>query len=126
MHKKVTEDTLRDLDSMGIPRIYVYNKADLRDRDHTVINRPGSEAVYISARTGYGIDELLDAMSAVFRAGSRQIDVLIPYSAGDLLDRVHREGEIIHESYESRGIKISAICPAPLAHSLEKAVAGCR
>ena len=63
-HRKVTEETLKDLDALSIPRLYVYNKADLRDGDLTVENVPGRDTIYISARTGYGIDALLDAIEA--------------------------------------------------------------
>ena len=120
MHRKVTEDTLKDLDSMGIPRLYVYNKADLRDPDFTKENMKGSESVYISARTGYGIDDMLDALHDILRSGSRRIDVMIPYSSGDLLNRIHKEAEIISEDYEGNGIHVIAICPAGLADLTEK------
>ena len=115
MHKKVTEDTLRDLDVSGIPRMYVYNKADLREGGLTVQNQPDGDSYYISARTGYGIDELLDAMQDIFKAGSRMIDICIPYTDGHILSRIHREGEILEESFEADGTHIRAVCPAPLA-----------
>ena len=121
MHRKVTEDTLKDLDSTGIPRLYVYNKSDLRGEGLTVDNKEGSDSVYVSARTGYGIDALLDALQGIFLSGSRKVEVLIPYSEGHLLDRLHREAEIISESYEENGIEISALCQAPLADVIEKA-----
>ncbi len=69
-HKKITEDTLKDLDALSIPRIYVYNKADLRDSELTVANRPDSDTVFISARTGYGVDDLLDRIEAIISASS--------------------------------------------------------
>ncbi|MCR5508123.1 MAG: GTPase HflX [Lachnospiraceae bacterium] len=115
LHRKVTEDTLRDLDVEGIPRLYVYNKADLRDGGLTVLNRPGSDHCYISARTGYGIDDLLDSLKDIFGAGSRMVDICVPYTDGDILSRIHSEGEVEEESYEAEGTHIRAVCPAPLA-----------
>ncbi len=115
MHRKVTEDTLRDLDVSGIPRICVYNKADLRDKDLSVQNHPGEDAYYISARTGYGVDDLLDALQGIFQSGSRIVDICIPYTEGNLLSRIHREGEVLEESFETEGTHIRAVCPAPLA-----------
>ena len=114
-HKKITEDTLRDLDALEIPRLYIYNKADIRDGQLTVKNHPGSDSIYISARTGYGIDELLTALEDIFRAGSREVEVHIPYSAGGMLNRIHNEAQVISESYEEGGVRITAVCPAPLA-----------
>ncbi len=67
-HKAVTEDTLRELDALSVPRIYVYNKADIRSEELTVENTPGSDSVYISAKTGYGMDDLLDAIERFLHA----------------------------------------------------------
>ena len=114
-HRKVTEDTLRDLDALGIPRIYVYNKADLRDEDLTICNIPGTGRVYISAKTGYGIDDLLDALSDVFATGNRTLDTVIPYDMGDVLSRIHDGATVISESFEADGTHIVADCPSALA-----------
>lgn len=115
MHKRVTEDTLRDLEVLGIPRIYVYNKCDLRDEGLTSDQREGNESVFVSARTGYGTEELIEMLYGIFQSGNRRIDVVIPYSAGDLLNRLHNEAEIISEDYDEDGIHVAAICPASLA-----------
>ncbi|MBR5406691.1 MAG: GTPase HflX [Lachnospiraceae bacterium] len=114
-HKIITEDTLKDLDAMGIPRIYVYNKADIRSESLTVKNQPGSGSVYVSARTGYGIDDLLDALEDIFRSGSVHVDVCIPYTDGHLINLLHSEGQILSESYEEDGILISAVCPVKIS-----------
>ena len=115
MHKKITEDTLRDLDALGIPRIYVYNKADLRSTGLDTANLPDREFVYISAATGYGIDCLLDSLNKIFCSGDKTVDVIIPYTDGDLLNRIHNNARIISEEYEERGTHIIAVCPASLA-----------
>lgn len=118
MHRKVTEDTLKDLDVAGIPRIYVYNKADLRGVELTTENCTGGDIIYISARTGYGIDVLFERLYGIFREGSRDIEVLIPYSAGDLLSRLHNEAEIISEEHTPDGTLVAATCPAALADQI--------
>ncbi|MCR5302182.1 MAG: GTPase HflX [Lachnospiraceae bacterium] len=115
MHRKVTEDTLRDLDAMGIPRIYVYNKADLRDRELNIKNEPGSDIIYISARTGYGIDVLLDRLQDIFLADSHMIDILIPYTSGNLLSLLHNGADIISEEHKENGTHVIARCPAAMA-----------
>ena len=115
MHKKITEDTLRDLDALGIPRLYAYNKSDLRDERLSVDNKPEEERVYISARTGYGIDDLLDKLYEILGRGSRTIDVVIPYTEGSLLNRLHSESQVISESFGENGTHIVAVCPAHLA-----------
>lgn len=120
MHKKVTEDTLKDLGALDIPRIYVYNKADLRPPELTVENHKGNETVYISARTGYGTDDMLELLYETFSAGCRRVDVIIPYSSGEIVDLLHREADIVSESYEEDGIHIVADCPGKIADRIEK------
>lgn len=117
-HMKVTEDTLNDLDTKGIPRIYVYNKADLRDPDMTVKNIPGSESVFISARTGFGIEELLDKLENIFSAGDKDVDMVIPYTSGEMLNRLHNEAKVVSEEYAEDGIHIKAKIPAVLCASM--------
>lgn len=119
-HLKITEDTLRELGTEGIPRIYVYNKADLRDPDMTVKSVPGSGSVYISAKNGYGMQELLDMLEDIFRAHDRRVEVTVPYTSGDLLNRIHNEGNVLSERYEEDGVHVSADCPEALADLLEK------
>jgi GTP-binding protein HflX len=114
-HRKVTEDTLNDLGTEGIPRIYVYNKSDLRDPDMTVKNVPGSESVYISAKSGYGIQELMDMLEDIFRTGDRRVEITVPYTSGDLLNRIHNEGNVLSQNYEEDGVHITADCPEALA-----------
>ena len=122
MHKKVTEDTLRDLEVDGIPRIYVYNKADLRDRPVPAGETRGGDSYYVSARSGYGIEELLDALYGIIASGNRLVEMCIPYTEGRLLDRIHREGEILEERFEEDGTYIKAVCPGHLADMLTSGV----
>lgn len=123
MHRKITEDTLKDLDAIDIPRLHVYNKADIRDPDLSIANSPERDSVYISAKTGYGMDDLLDKICEMLNPTSRTIDVVIPYTAGGLLSRLHDNSQIISESFEEGGTHICAICPAALADSIESAAA---
>ena len=112
MHRKVTEETLKELNVLEIPRIYVYNKADLRDEDKSIRNEPDSDKVYISARTGYGVEDLLDMLQRIFTEKNRRIEITVPFSEGALINRLHKEAEILSEVYETDGIHIVAICPA--------------
>ena len=118
-HKKVTEDILKDMDVLGIPRIYVYNKSDLRDADMNITNTPGSDKFYISAKTGYGIDDLLDELQNIFRKGNRIVEKIIPFSDGQIINRFHEEAEVESESYEEDGVHIRALCPGYLADYIE-------
>ena len=54
-------------------------------------------ALAISARTGAGIDELLETMGDRLRIGDRVVELEIPWTRGDVLAAVHREGGIVGE-----------------------------
>ncbi len=113
-HRRITEETLRDLDCEGIPRIYVYNKSDLRDFIPEIRDSSDMKCVYISAREGSGIDRLLDMIYESAGAGRQEIDILIPYTDGDLINRIHNEADVISENFEENGTHIRAVCTKQL------------
>ena len=79
---------------------------------------PGSESVYISARSGYGIEDLLNSLEKIFSEGDKDVDTVIPYTSGDLLNRLHREARVISEDYVEEGVHIKAKVPSVLAASM--------
>ena len=82
-------------------------------------NKDDSDAVYISAKTGYGLDALFDKIEEIFAASSRTVDAVIPYTSGDLINRIHNEAQVISESFEEGGTHIVAQCPEALAGYIE-------
>lgn len=61
--REVTEETLKELGAGDIPVIYVYNKSDLRmqeDGSKMTLPRIQENRIYLSAKTGEGIQELVD------------------------------------------------------------------
>lgn len=110
IQREVTEDTLKKLDCGDIPRIYVMNKCDRLD--FVPSGSPGDETrVYISAKSGAGLEELLDKIKEVVYAGNKVIEVLIPYSKGALVDLINREGHVIEMEYKPEGTFIKADVP---------------
>ena len=61
------------------------------------------------------IDELLDAMQNIVNSSNRMINVCLPYNEGTLLNRIHKEAEVISENYEEDGIYVQANGPEALA-----------
>ena len=57
--REVTEETLKDLGAGDIPVIYVYNKAD-RCMDPAELPVIRDNRIYMSAKTGAGIPELVE------------------------------------------------------------------
>ncbi len=98
------------LDTIGagdVPELLCFNKRDLTGEWKRLVDRhPGSVAV--SGVTGEGIDDLLDAISDRLRALTAPVDLLVPYSRGDVLAEIHREGEVISESATDEGMAVRA------------------
>lgn len=120
-HKRVTEDTLKELGADGIPRIYVMNKADKTEEIPDNEKVKSSKRVYVSAKTGFGIESLRAMILEEIDAGNEEIEALLPYSRGELTDRIRRIASNVSEEYREDGIFIKACCPKYLAEEIAKA-----
>ena len=103
------DDVLGSIEAARVPQLIVFNKTDVAwpERVDQLLGRyPGSVA--ISAYSGDGVPELLDAISDRVRALTNVIELFIPYGRGDLLAAVHREGEVLVESHEDAGTRVRA------------------
>jgi GTPase len=78
------------------------------------------EAVFVSARTGDGIDALRRRMAGLAVPTDTAVDVVIPYDRGDLVARVHADGRVQQEEHNSEGTRLRARVPVALAASLRE------
>ncbi|NQW72686.1 MAG: GTPase HflX [Actinobacteria bacterium] len=118
-------EVLNEIGAGGVPELVVINKCDIADPDRvTTLLRREPHAVVISAMTGEGIDELLLAIEADLPHLMEEIDILLPYSRGDLLSRVHSQGDVIAIEHEEGGTRLKARVPRALAGELLQACGG--
>ena len=111
--------------ALDVPELIVLNKTDLADAVTLAALRTGlPEAVAVSARTGEGIEELRARIEQMLPHPQVSIDVVVPYSRGDLVSRVHAEGEIDTVDYVETGTHVVARVGAALAAEIEGATAG--
>ena len=110
------------LSSLGVaehPEIVVLNKADVADPAVVARMRhlvPG--LVVVSAKTGEGFEDLRAAIDAALPQPPVTVDILVPYGRGDLLARVHAEGEVTFLEHTDTGTHVVAAVPADLADRL--------
>ena len=105
--------------ALEVPELIALNKADLVDGVALAALRtrlPG--AVAVSARTGRGLEELRERIEAMLPRPDVAVDVVVPYSRGDLVARVHADGEIESIDYVPEGTRVRARVNAPLAAEL--------
>lgn len=116
-------EVLNEIDAGGVPELVVINKCDIADPDRiATLLRREPHAVVVSATTGEGIEELLLAIEADLPHLMEEIDVLLPYSRGDLLSRVHSQGDVISIEHEVGGTRLRARVPKSLAGELAQAL----
>ena len=116
-------EVLNEIDAGGVPELVVINKCDIADPDRiATLLRREPHAVVVSATTGEGIEELLLAIEADLPHLMEEIDVLLPYSRGDLLSRVHSQGDVISVEHEAGGTRLRARVPRSLAGELAQAL----
>jgi GTP-binding protein HflX len=111
---------LGEIDAAAVPELIVVNKVDAMSEDDVLALRralPG--AVWVSARTGAGIEQLREIVATRLPHPDVEVDVLVPYDRGDLVARVHRDGEVINETHEAGGTRLAARVDGGLAAALE-------
>ncbi len=87
---------LAEIGAGSIPELVVVNKIDQGPEVARVVARHEG-AVGISARTGAGIDQFLRAVADRLRTADRVVRLVVPYTRGDVLAAVHREGEVVEQ-----------------------------
>lgn len=103
---KVTNDTLRELGAEKIPMIYVFNKADVATLESIPCVR-GEDKIYMSAKSGQGLCELLDLMKQKLAGGFVDCQMLIPYKRGDIVSYFNANAVVKTTEYLAEGVKLT-------------------
>ena len=103
-------EVLAQVEGAGdLKEIIVVNKADASDPEVLDrLTRRHKHSVVVSARTGQGIDALLTLIADELPKPDVEVDVLIPYERGDVLNRLHENGEILASEHTPEGTRVHA------------------
>lgn len=113
-------EVLREIDAAEVPEIMVVNKID--EADEITLGRLRHllpHAVFVSARTGEGIAKLRSVIAGALPDPAMRIEVLVPFTQGSLVSRVHAEGTVLHEEHTADGTLIQAKVYPALAGLLQ-------
>ena len=105
-HIAVVDRLIAKLAKPGTPVLQCYNKADLVSREDIPV---GEDVVAISARQGYGMDKLLQAIEKALGHSRHHIVVTIPYSNGGLVETLHSGAQVLSVDYTGEGIVVDTI-----------------
>lgn len=119
--RQVISEVIADHDGDPPPELLVVNKVDVASDLMLAKLRHGLPgAVFVSARTGDGIDALRRRMAELVVPADTAVDVVIPYDRGDLVARVHADGRIQQAEHKPEGTRIKARVPEALAATLRE------
>lgn len=111
---------LSEVDATDVEELVVFNKVDLVDHEDRLALRglePGS--LLVSARTGEGIEELLEVIAAKLPKPDVKVCALIPYDRGALVSKVHLNGRVLNLDYREDGTYLEAYVKPDLAAELQ-------
>ncbi len=106
----VVYETLAGLGIEDKPIITVYNKIDLAG-DVIIKDLKAEKTVRISAKTGEGVNTLLQTIGEVLREGKYYLETVIPYDDAGRVAEIRRVGELLFEEYTPEGIAVKAYLP---------------
>ncbi len=119
---QAVREVFNDVDARGIPEIIVLNKADVADP--FVVERLRQREpnhVIVSARTGEGIEELLAKISAAIPRPDVQLELMIPYDRGDVVNKLHgAEAEILAVEHTETGTRMMVKVRESMAAEVEQ------
>ena len=98
---EVTGNVIRQLGAGGAYTIMAYNKTDIAPEEPMITG--GNDAVFISARTGDGMDALADAIRKAIFSDMVSASLLIPYDKGSIVSYLCENGQVDSMDYKENG-----------------------
>jgi GTP-binding protein HflX len=112
-------EVLGEIDADKLPELLVVNKIDAADEETLLrLKRLWPTAVFVSARSGVGMDDLRIAIEARLPRPAVEMRVLVPYAHGELVARVHDRGEVLSADHRDTGTELWVRVPEFLAAAL--------
>jgi len=117
----VTEGLLNELGASGKPTLYVYNKCDKSEIGfgHIALD-PTKNSVAVSARTGEGINTLVEKLEAIVQDGKTTETFVIPNSEQGAVSRLYASAEILDIDYGNTAVTVRATVEAKIRGQFEK------
>jgi GTPase len=103
-------DVIGEVGARDVPEIVVFNKADMVDADQRLLlSSLEPRAIFVSARTGEGVEELQQAIAAAIPAPELELELLVPYDRGEVISRLHLTGRVFSTDYVEEGTRVKAM-----------------
>lgn len=113
---EITTLLLKDLGAEAVPVLTVLNKCDRLVMPPLSLDK---KTAAISAKTGEGLEKLLEKISLNLPETHRRLTLLLPYSEGALASEVRETGKVYTEEFRSDGIYLDANVDVKLCHKVQ-------
>lgn len=112
-------EVLAEVGAEDVPELLVVNKVDAVDPDRLLqLRSDWPDAVFVSARSGEGVEKLRDAIERTLPQPDVALRVCVPYVRGDLVSRVRSRGEVLSTEHRGDGTMMSVRVDPALAGEL--------
>jgi GTP-binding protein HflX len=114
----IVYDTLANLGIKDKTIITVFNKQDKLEEEQTLKDFKADYTIRISAKTGMGIDKLLELIEKVLMEQKILVEMVVPYNDAGKIQVMRKYGQLMEEEYREDGIFVKAYIPKELYKSL--------
>lgn len=114
MQMHVVYETLRDLGVCDKIMVTLFNKLDQADSSAIRKDLSSDYQVGISAKTGQGIDELLNLLETILRNQKIYVEQTYSYNEAGKIQLIRKYGQLLKEEYSEDGISVKAYVPAQM------------
>ena len=111
-------ETLRGLEIVDKPILTAFNKQDKEGVSGTAKDFQADEVVFISAKTGMGLDRLTESLEQILRKGKMAIEHVYPYEEAGKIQTIRKYGELLEEEYREEGVFVRAYVPVDIGKEL--------
>ena len=118
MHLDVTNELLESLGCGDTPVITVLNKCDLLD--DSVLTPDFGGYIRISAKTGEGVDRLLDEIERNLPVRMKRVRLLVPFASAGVVSDIRQKGTLHSEEYVAEGVRVDATVDEALYAKLKR------
>lgn len=113
-------ETLQKLEVGDKKIVTAFNKVDLIPENLYLKDLKADRTVRISAKTGEGIEEMLDALSEVLKAGQILLEKVFSYDQAAQVNLLRKYGQVLEEEYRNEGVYVKAYIPGEYLYLFEK------
>ena len=106
---EAVDAVLDEIGALGLPSVLVLNKVDLLDAEQRAeLRRLHPRGIQVSALTGEGVSDMVDEWADLLSRSLVEVELLVPFTAGDRLDEVYRVAGDLEREDREEGVLVRA------------------